>query len=134
LIEFSPSVRTDARARSASLRRFVPLTIVALDASLIYAAFILAYWLRYTLQLGPHIQQQITFWRYQPLAALLVLVMMLVLMAKDAYRRRMSRDVVAEAIIIFSASTISVAAILLTLAVPSFRSTNPEQPRHRSGE
>jgi exopolysaccharide biosynthesis polyprenyl glycosylphosphotransferase len=117
LIELSPSVTTNARARSASLRRFVPLTMVALDACLIYAAFILAYWLRYTMQLGPHIQQHITFWRYQPLTGILLLVMMLVLVVKDAYRRRMSRDVVAEAITIFSASTISVAAIVVVTAM-----------------
>jgi exopolysaccharide biosynthesis polyprenyl glycosylphosphotransferase len=117
LIELSPSVSTAANARSASPRRLVPLTMASLDACLIYGAFILAYWLRYTLKLGPHIQQHIDFWRYQPLAALLLLVMMLVLVLKDAYRRRMSRDVVAEAITIFSASTISVAAIVVVTAM-----------------
>ena len=117
MIELSPRASTRESARSASLRRFVPLTIVALDAALIYAAFILAYWLRYTLQLGPHIQQHISFWQYQPLTVILVIVMMLVLASKDAYRRRMSRDVVAEAITIFSASTISVAVIVVVTAM-----------------
>lgn len=117
MIEASPTVATGTHARSATLRRLVPLTMAALDACLIYAAFILAYWLRYTLKLGPHIQDHITIWRYQPLAGLLLLVMMLVLLLKDAYRRRMSRDVVAESITIFSASTISVAAIVVVTAM-----------------
>jgi exopolysaccharide biosynthesis polyprenyl glycosylphosphotransferase len=117
LIELSPSVSTAARSRSASLRRLIPITMAVVDALLIYGAFILAYWLRYTLKLGPHIQEHITFWRYQPLAGLLLLVMLVVLLLKDAYRRRMSRDVVAEAITIFSASTISVAAIVVVTAM-----------------
>lgn len=117
MIELSPRASARETSRVASLRRLVPATMAALDASLIYGAFILAYWMRYTLKLGPHIQEHITFWRYQPLAALLVCVMMLVLASKDAYRRRMSRDVVAEAITIFSASTISVAAIVVITAM-----------------
>ncbi len=117
MIEWSPRVSAGREARSTSFQRLVPVTTAALDLVLIYGAFILAYWLRYTLRLGPTIQQHISFWRYQPPALLLAAVMMVVLIAKDSYRRRMGGDIVGEAINVFSASTISVATIVVINAM-----------------
>lgn len=104
-----PSTRNEGR----SLRRFLPLTLALTDGLLIYAAFALAYWVRYSLAVGPLIQQRVSFAAYQPLALLLLGIMMSVLLIKGAYRIRMSTDVVDEIAVIFSAATITVGAIVV---------------------
>ena len=91
----------------------MPAVLVSVDAALVYAAFVAAYWVRYTLGLGPHIQDWIAFQAYQPLAPLIFGLMLLVLMVKGAYRVRLGREVVDEFSLIFSASTITVATVVV---------------------
>jgi exopolysaccharide biosynthesis polyprenyl glycosylphosphotransferase len=110
-----------AKARAASarrtLRRFQPLTVALLDIVLIYEAFALAYVVRYELKIGPAIHQNIGFSAYQPVGLLLLAIMIPVLFVKDAYRPRMSTEVVDEFITVFSATTIAVAAIVVIQAM-----------------
>lgn len=99
--------------RPASLRRFLPVILVVSDAVLIYAAFALAYFVRYTLQIGPDIQAQVTFQEYQPIAFLILIIMIPVLLLKSAYRIRMGTDTIDELGTIFSSATIAIAAMVV---------------------
>jgi exopolysaccharide biosynthesis polyprenyl glycosylphosphotransferase len=89
------------------------LALVLVDSTLVYLAFVLAYWMRYSLKIGPHIRDQVSFSAYQPLAPLLVGVMIAVLLSKGAYRVRLSTEVADEIITVFSAATITVASIVV---------------------
>lgn len=104
-----------ARPNAAGIRwaRMSPLVLFALDGVLTYCAFIVAYWLRYSLRVGPAIQDQISFSSYQPLALMLLAIMIPVMVIKGAYRIRMGRELVDEAILVFSATTISVASVVV---------------------
>jgi exopolysaccharide biosynthesis polyprenyl glycosylphosphotransferase len=106
-----PAVRPSRRGDR--LRRLLPAIQACTDAGLIYGAFVLAYWVRYTLQIGPRIQSYVDFGAYQPLGALLLLTMLSVLVFKGAYRVRMSMDVVDDLGTIVSASTITVGLIVV---------------------
>jgi exopolysaccharide biosynthesis polyprenyl glycosylphosphotransferase len=109
---------TAIRARSRpALRRFLPWSVAALDALLIYGAFVVAYWARYSLKLGPHIQDQVPFGKYQPLALLVLGIMMSILLIKGAYRSRLSTEIVDELATIFSSATITVATIVVITAM-----------------
>lgn len=99
--------------RASRLQHISPLAVLALDIVLIYGAFVLAYWIRYELRLGPRIQDDIAFSAYQPLAILLLGVMVPTLMTKGAYRARFSTDIVDEVAVIFSAATITVATVVV---------------------
>lgn len=110
-------VAVKPQVRAARLQRYLPVTMALVDAGMIYLAFVLAYWVRYTLKVGPQIQQQLSFDAYQPVAILLLGTMLPVLLLKGAYRPRMSSDIIDEAGLIFSSSTISVAAIVVVSAM-----------------
>ena len=99
--------------KAARLQRALPLVMAGLDVVLIYTAFVLAYWIRYSLKVGPQIHQQLSFAAYQPVAVLLLVIMMPVLLFKGAYRLRLSTDIVDEVVVIFSAATITVAAVVV---------------------
>src|ERR1035437_5726449 len=99
------------------VRRFGPLILAVTDAALIYVAFVLAYWVRYDLQLGPQIHSRIAFSAYEPLVLLLLAVIMPALFLKGAYRMRLSTEVVDEAVIIFSTVTIAIATIVVITAM-----------------
>lgn len=105
------------RARPGTLRRYLPAGLALLDAGLIYAAFVLAYWIRYSLKAGPQIHDQIAFGAYQPLAVLLLGTMMPILVFKGAYRPRMTTEIADEFAVIFSTATITVAAIVVITAM-----------------
>lgn len=113
MIDARQRLEPSAQRGTSAFRRFLPYTLVLSDAVLIYSAFILAYWIRYSLEIGPPIQQRVAFDAYQPLAGLLLGIMVGVLLLKGAYRTRMSTDVVDEFIAVFSAATISVAGIVV---------------------
>ncbi len=117
-----PFQRVEARSlvRRGGHRRFLPLTLAATDVILIYAALAGAYWVRYTLGIGPQIQVRVQFAAYQPLALLLLAAMLVVLFAKGAYRPRLSTDIVDEIGSIFSATTIAVAAVVVITAMLHF--------------
>lgn len=106
-----------AQTRGALLRRWLPISLAALDATLIAAAFVLAYWLRYSLKVGPQIHEQLAFRAYVPLAILLLGIMMPVLFLKGAYRLRLGTETLDEVGTIFSAATITVAAIVVITAM-----------------
>jgi exopolysaccharide biosynthesis polyprenyl glycosylphosphotransferase len=117
MIDVGQKVAARPQARLRHSRRLLPVTLAVSDAALIYLAFVLAYWTRYSLKLGPQIHDQLTFDAYQPIAALLLGTMMPVLLLKGAYRSRLSRDVVDEIGVVFSAATTSIAAIVVVTAM-----------------
>lgn len=105
------------QTRGVLLRRWLPISLAVLDAVLIATAFVLAYWFRYSLKVGPQIHEQLAFRAYVPLAVLLLGIMMPVLFLKGAYRLRMGTETLDEAGTIFSSATITVAAIVVTSAM-----------------
>jgi len=117
VFEVKPPVATGLGARTQIRRHPITLPLAVIDAALIYVAFMLAYWLRYILKVGPHIQQQISFQMYQPVVVLLLAIMLPTLLIKGAYRARMSTELMGEFATIFSAGTISVALLVVTTAI-----------------
>src|SRR5947209_14792757 len=83
------------------------------DGVLIYAALIVAYWLRRGLHPGLSPSEVIPFSQYQGVALLLLGIMMPALLLKGAYRARLGIEIIDEMVIIFSAATIAVAAIVV---------------------
>lgn len=108
---------TRPRTRRANWIRVAPIVLALTDALLGYGAFVAAYWVRYTLRLGPTIQEQVSFGGYQPLALMLLGVLLPVLLLKGAYRPRLGNELVDEAALVFSATTISVATIVVVTAM-----------------
>jgi exopolysaccharide biosynthesis polyprenyl glycosylphosphotransferase len=104
----SPPLRTASR-----MARFSPVVMVLLDCGLVYVAFLLAYQLRYTLKLGPEIRAQMTLGNYRPLAAMLLALMIPTLMVKGGYGSRLGRELLDEAITVFSAATVTMGAIVV---------------------
>lgn len=98
-------------------RRWVAVFLVALDAVAIVLALAGAYWLRYGIKLGPAIRDRVDFSVYEPLAFLLLVVMLSVLFAKGAYRLRLATEVVDEVVMVFSAATLTVGAIVVITAM-----------------
>lgn len=103
--------------RAARVQWVVTTGLVILDACLIVAAFLLAYWVRYTLQIGPAIKEQVSLAQYEPLIVFLVLVMLPLLLFKGAYAWRLGRETVDEAITSFSAATIAVASMVVVTSM-----------------
>jgi exopolysaccharide biosynthesis polyprenyl glycosylphosphotransferase len=89
------------------------LTVAVLDFTLIYFAFSLAYFARYSVHIGAGTGEIVPFAQYQGVALLLLGIMMPVLLAKGAYRTRMSTEIVDESVTIFSSATMTVATILV---------------------
>jgi exopolysaccharide biosynthesis polyprenyl glycosylphosphotransferase len=93
--------------------RLAPLGLVVIDCALVYLAFLLAYQLRYTFKLGPGIRAQMTLGNYWPLAAMLVAIMIPTLVVKGGYGSRFGRELLDEVVTVFSAATITMAAIVV---------------------
>ena len=102
-----------AQHRSSRLALILPTTLVVLDAFLVLAAFLLAYWVRYSLKVGPEIQSQVPLSSYMPLGVMLLSVMIPILVLKGAYGTRLGRELVDEVVTIFSAATTTLAAIVV---------------------
>lgn len=117
MIGLGEQIRPHPQSRATFLRRWLPVALAALDTVLIAVAFVLAYWLRYSLEVGPAIHEQLAFRAYEPLALLLLGIMLPVLAIKGAYRRRMGTELLDEAGTIFSSATITVAAIVVITAM-----------------
>ncbi len=117
MIGLGEEVQPRAQARGAFRRRWFAISLAALDTVLIAVAFVLAYWLRYSLKIGPVIHEQLAFRAYEPLALLLLGIMMPVLAIKGAYRLRMGTEILDEVGTIFSSATITVAAIVVITAM-----------------
>lgn len=103
--------------RFARVQWTVTTGLVVLDACLIVAAFLLAYWVRYTLQIGPPIKDRLPLSQFEPLIAYLVAVMLTLLLFKGAYAWRLGRETVDEAITSFSAATIAVASMVVVASM-----------------
>src|SRR5947209_4680645 len=73
----------------------------------------LAYWARFHVNVGPSTQATIPFSEYQIVGGPLLLIMMVALFSKGAYRKRLSMELVHELGIVASASTIGVAVIVV---------------------
>lgn len=113
VFEAKPVLVAGEAHRSSSWHRMIPALLAGLDAGLILVAFAAAYWTRYSLKLGPQIQERVSAGQYLPLVALLLVVLMCVLAAKGAYSTSLSRESVDEIATIFSAATISIAVIVV---------------------
>ena len=112
-IEAASSERAGIRARSRTHRRYLPVVLLATDVATVCVAFVLAYWIRYTLGIGPAIQDQVSLRQYEPFFLLLMMVMLPVLLFKGAYRHRLSRDLTDDFTTVFSAATISIATVIV---------------------
>jgi exopolysaccharide biosynthesis polyprenyl glycosylphosphotransferase len=117
MIEASERPTAGAITRRVGLRRFLPWTLALTDVALIYAAFALAYWVRYDLEIGPQIKSRVSFEAYQPLALLVTAIMVVILFTKSAYRPRLSTDVVDEVGTIMSAATLTVGLMVVVTAM-----------------
>jgi len=111
--------RVGARLHTWGLtaRRWTAVFLLGLDAVAIVLALAGAYWLRYSARLGPAIRDRVDFTAYEPLAVLLLAVMLAVLFAKGAYRLRMATEVVDEVLMVFSAATLTIGAIVVIAAM-----------------
>lgn len=98
-------------------RPYRAAALAALDALLVYCAFAVAYVARYDVRLGPRIQDHISFVSYQPVALLLLAVLLPALFVKGRYRYRMSSEMVDDLSAIASSSTIAVAAVVVITAM-----------------
>lgn len=116
-LEVKHAVVPGGRHRVSSLRRALPSVLVVSDVVLVVAAVGLAYWVRYSLKLGPQIQDQVPLTLYEPLAVLLIAVIVPVLLLKGAYTVRLGRETVDEVVTVASSTTISVAAIVVVTAM-----------------
>jgi len=113
VIEHRVAASSPVMVRRSRASKITPWVLAAVDVLLIYLAFVSAYWIRYELKLGRPISTDVPFSNFQPLALLLLGVMMPVLVAKGAYRQRMSREGVDELTVVLSSSTITIAAIVV---------------------
>jgi exopolysaccharide biosynthesis polyprenyl glycosylphosphotransferase len=87
--------------------------LVVLDAVLVIGAFLLAYWVRYSLRIGPAIKEQVSLGQYEPLILFLVVVMLPLLLFKGAYAWRLGRETVDDVVTAFSTATIAIAAMVV---------------------
>lgn len=113
MFEVKEAIAPGPQHRRSRAARVAPVILVLMDASLVYAAFLLAYQLRYTFKLGPEIRAQMTLSKYGPLAALLLAIMIPTLLVKGGYGSRFGRELLDEVVTVFSASTITMAAIVV---------------------
>ena len=113
----TPHVPTgQGKKRTASFhteRRWPPLILASVDLACVYLAFLLAYWTRYGLQIGPHIKDQLPFDAYRPLILPLMALMLVTLWMKGAYRLRMGDEIQDDISSTFSAVTITLAMIVV---------------------
>jgi exopolysaccharide biosynthesis polyprenyl glycosylphosphotransferase len=117
MIGFGERAEPAVQRHHIAWRRWVPVAVAGLDVIGMYCAFALAYFVRYRLAIGPQIQQQLPFSAYQPVALMLIVLMLPILTVKGAYRFRMSPELLDEFGTIFSTATISVAAIVVITAM-----------------
>lgn len=112
-VEYQQALAASPDHRGGWLPRVTPVALVSADAAMVIIAFLLAYWLRYTAEVGPQIQQRVAIGRYAPLAALLLAIILPVLMIKGAYTAKLGRELVDDMVTVFSAATISVAGLVV---------------------
>lgn len=103
----------EGRISVRRIRRFIPVILGLQDALLIYVALCAAFWVRYSLHVGPKISGGSSFLEYQDLGFLLLGIMLPTLFAKGAYHKRLSTEIIHEITAVFGAATIAVASIIV---------------------
>lgn len=107
-------IPADAVVRRRGRTRRLALGILVLfDLAVVYGAFVAAYWVRYDLRIGPAIRDQLGFAAWTPLILPVLLLMLVALWAKGAYRLRMGDEIQDDLISAFSAATIAVATLVV---------------------
>jgi len=106
----------------SDVRRWLPWVTVVLDAGLIHAAFLIAYWLRYDLQLFRSVDpaNNVPFTAYLPLVILQTLVLLFALRREGGYDLRRTRPLFDELYGILNATTTAI--MLLIVFVFFYRS------------
>ncbi len=115
--DLQPILQARGAHSAARVQWIVTSGLVLLDAGLVVAAFLLAYWVRYTLQIGPAIKEQVSLGQYEPLILFLVCVMLPLLLLKGAYAWRLGRETVDEVVTSFSTATIAVASMVVVTSM-----------------
>jgi exopolysaccharide biosynthesis polyprenyl glycosylphosphotransferase len=106
----------------SDVRRWMPWVTLVLDAILINIAFLVAYWLRYDLQLFRSVDpaNNVPYTAYLPLVSLLTLVLLFAMRREGAYDVRRSRPFFDEIYGVLNATTTAI--MLLVVFVFFYRS------------
>lgn len=106
----------------SDVRRWMPWVTVVLDAGLIHAAFLIAYWLRYDLQLFRSVDpaNNVPYTAYLPLVILQTLVLLFALRREGGYDLRRTRPLFDELYGVLNATTTAI--MLLIVFVFFYRS------------
>ncbi|MDQ1301430.1 MAG: Bac transf protein, partial [Chloroflexota bacterium] len=106
----------------SDIRRWMPWVSLALDAGLIHAAFLVAYWLRYDLQLFRSVDpaNNVPYTAYLPLVILQSLALLFALRREGAYDLRRARPFFDEFYGVLNATTTAI--MLLIVFVFFYRS------------
>ena len=99
--------------RGNQARKLALTLLVVIDLAVVYVAFVTAYWVRYDLLIGGAIKDSLGFSAWTPLIVPLLVLMLIALWAKGAYRLRMGDELQDDVTSAFSAATISVATIVV---------------------
>ena len=103
--------------RSAGVRFGLPLGLALIDLVLINLAFMLAYWLRYTFELGRQIPEEsfVSLEEYFPLQVLLSVVLLASFVIAGLYRKPIQRGLVDEVAVLLSASSVGMMIVLASI-------------------
>ncbi len=108
-----PARSAETAARAVGTRRALRLGLVAIDLAIVYLAFLVAYWIRYDVRLGPHIRDQLGFDAYRPLVIPVMMLMLIALWSKGAYRLKLGHELEDDVSAAFSSATIAVATLVV---------------------
>jgi exopolysaccharide biosynthesis polyprenyl glycosylphosphotransferase len=99
----------------SDVRRWLPWVTVVLDAGLIHAAFMIAYWLRYDLQLFRSVDpaNNVPFTAYLPLVILQTLVLLFALRREGGYDLRRTRPLFDELYGVLNATTTAIMLMIV---------------------
>jgi exopolysaccharide biosynthesis polyprenyl glycosylphosphotransferase len=99
----------------SDVRRWLPWVTVVLDAGLIHAAFLIAYWLRYDLQLFRSVDpaNNVPFTAYLPLVILQTLVLLFALRREGGYDLRRTRPLFDELYGVLNATTTAIMLMIV---------------------
>ncbi|MCL6649811.1 MAG: hypothetical protein K6U89_15940, partial [Chloroflexi bacterium] len=103
--------------RSAGVRFGLPLGLALIDLVLVNLAFMLAYWLRYTFELGRQIPEEsfVSLEEYFPLQVLLSVVLLASFIIAGLYRKPIQRGLVDEVAVLLSASSVGMMIVLASI-------------------
>lgn len=98
-------------------RALLPVGLVLADVALVNLAFMVAYWLRYTLEIGRQVPDEsfVSLEEYFPLQVLLSVVLTTSFIAFGLYRKPIQRGLVDEVALLLSASSVGMMVILASI-------------------